>query len=177
MTTVIAAVDVGATAKLSFQVILDAGLHAGTIDDTAVFSYDDGTGAIITGATNTVTFTVPPLYGVELIGDVVDSVPQSAMVVFTNVVTNTGNTEDHFNIQLQNVSFPTGTTFTLYSANSVTPLATHAGLPCAGVMPSGRLSADSSQGSAPGRCLRRRALCGNKEGHLAYRSERERGRG
>ena len=49
VTTVIAAVDVGATAKLSFQVILDAGLHAGTIDDTAELSYDDGTGTIITG--------------------------------------------------------------------------------------------------------------------------------
>ena len=41
------------------------------------------------------------------------------MVVFTNVVTNTGNTEDHFTIQLQNVSFPSGTArFTLYVNNT-----------------------------------------------------------
>lgn len=48
----------------------------------------------------------------------VDSVPSGAEVVFTHIVTNTGNGDDVFNLEVANTNFPSGTIFTFWDATN-----------------------------------------------------------
>ncbi|MFK7995076.1 MAG: beta strand repeat-containing protein [Granulosicoccus sp.] len=47
----------------------------------------------------------------------VDEVAAGAEVIFTNVITNTGNTDDIFELTVDSGNFPSGTTFTLFDAS------------------------------------------------------------
>jgi trimeric autotransporter adhesin len=135
----------GVSGTVTFQVNVPANTPAGQLNNTATYSYNDGTGTIITGqTTNTVAFSVLRRAGVTLddvpstangvaptlvadsnpIADIVGvaSAPQGATVQFDNVVHNNGNTPDSFDISFVSNSFPAGTTFQLFRSDGVTPL-------------------------------------------------------
>ena len=123
VTAVIARVQPGQSGTLTFQVTIDANAPAGVINNTVTYLYDPGTGTPtpeITG--NTVQFTVIATTGVTLTGQTINSAAQGSVVAFTNVVRNTGNMTDTFDITVANVSFPIGTTFTLHQSDGNTPL-------------------------------------------------------
>lgn len=123
VTAVISRVQPGESRTLTFNVNIQAGWAAGIISNTANFSYDPGTGTpTTTYPTNTVNFRVTPATGVTITGQTIASATQGATVSFTNVVTNTANATDSFDITYSNVSFPVGTTFQLFKSDGVTPL-------------------------------------------------------
>jgi uncharacterized repeat protein (TIGR01451 family) len=122
ITVVIANVPAGGTGTVSFQVNVDSGLNVGTISNTVPYSYNNGA-AVVNGNSNTVTFTVTQTAGVTFTGPVaVAAAEQGATVTFDNLLTNTGNGPDTFNITVGTSTFPTGTTFVLYQGDDKTPL-------------------------------------------------------
>ncbi len=108
--------------SISFQVSIDSNAMSGDIYNRATYEYNDGTGAIIAGSTNTTDFYVDPTVAVAIIGQTLPSSSQGATVTFTNVVTNNGNSIDTFDITLSNNVFPIGSTIVLYRSDGVTPL-------------------------------------------------------
>ena len=119
---VLAQVTAGQSGTVTFKVNINAGQAAGVLNNTATDSYNDGSGTTVTGSTNTVPFSVTQGASVTMTGSTVASATPGATVSFTNTVTNTGNGTDTFDIALGSNSFPTGTTFTLYKSDGVTPL-------------------------------------------------------
>lgn len=119
----LAQVTAGQSGTLSFQVNVVAGTAAGVQNNTATTSYNNGAGATVTGTSNTVPFTVLQAAALTFTGQTVagPAAPGST-VSFTNVVTNTGNGTDSFNITLSAGNFPPGTTFQLFKSDGVTPL-------------------------------------------------------
>jgi trimeric autotransporter adhesin len=115
-------VTAGQSGTVSFQVNVAAAAAAGALNNTASYSYNNGTGTV-SGSTNTVPFTVKQTGGVTFTGQTVagPAAPGSA-VSFTDVVTNTGNGSDTFNITLGANTFPAGTTFQLFKSDGATPL-------------------------------------------------------
>ena len=123
VTAVISRVLPGQSGTLTFQVNIPASTAAGVIANTATFIYDPGTGTPVGPFnSNTADFTVNQGAAVTLTGQTIASAPQGATVVFTNVVLNTGNGVDTFDITMANASFPAGTTFNLFQSDSNTPL-------------------------------------------------------
>ena len=123
-TATINQVAAGASGTVSFQVNVAAGTAAGTLTNTATFSYKDGGGNTINGTTNSVGFKVNQTAGVTFVGQTVPGpVAPGSTVSFTNLVTNTGNGWDTFNITIGANAFPPGTTFQLYKSDGTTPLA------------------------------------------------------
>lgn len=140
VTAVINQVIPGETRTLTFQVNVNSGLSTGPINNTAQYSYNDGTTAVGPFSTNTVPFTVASTSAVSisdsgvaptdddgLTNDIVteNSAPQGSTVSFANVVTNAGNSTDTFNITFSNPGtnpFPSGTTFQLFKSDGVSPL-------------------------------------------------------
>ncbi len=123
VTAVIAQVIPGESRTLTFQVNITAGQASGAVNNTAAFSYDPGTGtAVGPFNTNTTSFNVTQGTGVTITGSTVGTATQGATVSFSNVVTNTGNGADSFDISIANTSFPAGTTFQLFKSDGATPL-------------------------------------------------------
>lgn len=123
VTAVIARAQPGESRTLTFQVNIAAAQPTGPINNTGGYSYDPGTGSTVGPfSTNTFTFNVTQGAGVSITGDTVPSAPQGSTVTFTNVVTNTGNGSDSFDITVANTSFPAGTSFQLFKSDGVTPL-------------------------------------------------------
>ena len=123
VTAVISRVQPGESRTLTFQVNVPAGQGAGVISNTANYTYDPGTGTLVGPyPTNTTTFTVTQGAAVTITGATIPTAVQGATVSFTNVVTNTGNGPDSFDMTLSNTSFPPGTTFQLFKSDGVTPL-------------------------------------------------------
>ena len=123
VTAVISRVQPGQSGTVTFEVRINPAASAGVINNTVTYLYDPGTGtptAEITG--NTVPFTVTTSTGVTMTGQTIPTASQGSLVSFTNVVRNTGNTPDTFDITVANVSFPVGTTFTLYQSDGNTPM-------------------------------------------------------
>lgn len=119
---ILAQVTPGQSGTITFQVNVAAGTAPGTINNTASDSYNDGSGSTINGNSNTVAFTVTQAANVALTGATVASATPGQLVSFTNVVTNTGNGTDTFDITFGTSTFPVGTTFTLYKSDGATPL-------------------------------------------------------
>lgn len=123
MTAVVAQVVPGETRTLTFQVNIAAAQATGAINNTGSFTYDPGTGTPVGPFnTNTASFSVTASAGVTIAGATVPSAAQGTTVSFSNVVTNTGNGTDSFDITVANTSFPAGTTFQLFKSDGVTPL-------------------------------------------------------
>ncbi len=145
VTATIASVAPGVTGRVTFQVNVDSGVAPGTIANTASLSYDDDGNAGTpnrTGTSNTVIFTVVQNAGVTFTGATVASVPQGGVVSFSNVLTNTGNGTDTFDITLNTgaSTFPAGSSYKLYQSDGETPLldSTNNGIPDTGpVAPGG----------------------------------------
>lgn len=137
LTAVLNQIESGESGTLTFQITVDAGATAGVINNTAQVAYDDGSGSAIgPDPSNTVPFTVDPTRAVNAsdngsttdddgsMDDIVTetSAPQGGSANFDNVIANTGNATDTFNIPLSGNTFPAGTTFQLYQSDTATPL-------------------------------------------------------
>jgi uncharacterized repeat protein (TIGR01451 family) len=126
VTATISNIAPGQSGTISFQVKVAAGTAAGTINNTANESYNDGSGNTVTGTSNTVPFTVTKVGGVTLTAPAAVASPTypANTVTFANVVTNTGDSTDTFNITLAAgaTAYPAGTTFQLLKSDGVTPL-------------------------------------------------------
>src|SRR3954463_15199596 len=123
VTAVIARVLPGQSGTLTFQITIPANTPAGVLLNAATYLYDPGTGtAVGPFNSNTADFTVTQGASVTMTGQTVASAPQGGTVIFTNVVRNTGNGVDTFDITIVNSSFPAGTTFNLFQSDGNTPL-------------------------------------------------------
>jgi uncharacterized repeat protein (TIGR01451 family) len=111
----------GQSGTVTFQVNVASSAAPGVINNTATDAYNDGA-TTVTGSSNTVPFTVTQAASVTLTGATVASATPGAIVSFTNVVKNTGNGTDTFDVTFGSNSFPPGTSFTLYKSDGVTPL-------------------------------------------------------
>jgi len=137
VTAIVDQVGAGVSGQLTFQVNIAAGTAPGVLANTATDSYNDGSGTTVNGSSNTYNFTVRQSASVTISDtgvaandndgtingiDTINSAAQGATVTFTDVVTNTGNGTDSFNITIPSNTFPAGTVFTLYKSDGVTPL-------------------------------------------------------
>lgn len=144
ITATIDTLSANTTQSISFGVTIAADAPAGDVDNTATISYNDGDGGQPeNGESNTVS------YNVEQTGNpdaddqnpdgsststtdedgisrndeiVVENAPQGGDVPFDVVVTNNGNGDDVFNVEVPQGTFPPGTVFTIYKADGKTPL-------------------------------------------------------
>jgi uncharacterized repeat protein (TIGR01451 family) len=119
----LAKVAAGQSGYITFDVTVGGGTAPGTLNNTATTSYNNGV-ATVTGFSNTVPFTVTQTANVSLTGATLPGpAAPGTTVSFTNVVTNTGNGTDTFNITFAATNtFPAGTTFQLYKSDGNTPL-------------------------------------------------------
>jgi len=141
-TATLAQVTAGQSGTVSFQVNVAAATAAGTLNNTATYSYNNGGGTTVNGTSNTVGFTVRAANGVTYTGvTVAGPAAPGSVVAFTNTVTNTGNATDTFNIVVGTSTFPSGTTFQLFKSDGVTPLTSTNG---DGVPDTGPLAAGAS---------------------------------
>lgn len=110
---------------VSFDVQIDSGLKVGTvIANTGRYTfYDVGDRYALDNRTNTVTYTVSGRIDFTLDGDRLATVQPGATATFTNVLTNLGDLPDTYDITLTGSTFPAGTTYALFKADGVTPLA------------------------------------------------------
>ena len=123
VTAIISSVPAGQSGTVSFTVNLPAADAAGPINNTATYAYNDGAAAIPAVNTNTFTFTVNKVISLTMPSPAaVASATQGSTVPFTNVLTNTSNTADSFDITVSAGTYPAGTTFNLFQADGVTPL-------------------------------------------------------
>lgn len=141
-TAVIASLAPGASGTLTFQVNVNSGLAPGALAATALtgsYAYNDGASPVSSTNTNTVQYTVAQTTGLTFTGATVATAPQGASAAFTDVVTNTGNGSDSFDITIGTSTFPAGTTFQLFQADGLTPLqdANGNGIPDTGPMAPG----------------------------------------
>ncbi|MCK5727190.1 MAG: DUF11 domain-containing protein [Thiotrichaceae bacterium] len=143
VTLVIASVPADGSGTLTFEVSIDSDLSLGTLYNTASYEYTSST-LIPSVPTNSVPFDVVPSLGVKMngsnleahIGDqdnqgglldafIVNSATAGEVIFFDNIVHNTGNSADIFDITINaGVAnpFPNGTTFSLYKKDGRTPL-------------------------------------------------------
>ncbi|MCK5901611.1 MAG: DUF11 domain-containing protein [Cocleimonas sp.] len=141
VTAVIDNIPAGTTGKISFEVMIDASLPVSTLKNIAEFSYHNGSGSIPVAKTNQVPFDIMPqpnvvangansnIDGVDNKGGttdafIVDVATRGETVVFNNMIHNTGNSNDVFDMTVDaaNTTFPVGTVFQLFQADGFTPL-------------------------------------------------------
>lgn len=128
ITAIIAAVQPGQSGTLRFQVNVDSGLAPGFLDNSATFDYNNGVETVSPQSTNTARYEVLSTAGVlwdeadPSASQTVASANQGGVVSFTNVVKNTGNGSDTFDVTLTGSTFPVGTTFALFQADGVSPM-------------------------------------------------------
>ena len=128
VTASIARVQPGQSGTVTFQVTIPASTAAGLIQNTATFTYDPGTGAPVGPFnSNTADFNVTQTAALTLTGQTIADAPQGGAVYFTNVVRNTGNGTDTFDITMSLGTFPGGTTFNLFQSDGNTPMVDSSG--------------------------------------------------
>ena len=138
----IAEVAAGASGEVTFAVNIDSGLNASNLLNIAEFSYNNGTSNIPASQTNQVPFEVIQQLGVVANGStslnnsdadnlggtkdafIVATASKGATVSFDNIIRNTGNADDTFDITIDEASstYPTGTVFQLFQSDGFTPL-------------------------------------------------------
>lgn len=87
--------------------------NARIIPNTANYSYHDGSESVAAKDTNTVTYEVLQYAGITFTGQELGVVEQGALFKFENIITNTGNGTDTFDVSLVQDEFPAGTEFFL----------------------------------------------------------------
>lgn len=122
VTATLAQVVAGQSGTISFGVTVAAAAAPGVINNTAGVSYSDGSSAPVTGSSNTVPLTVTQTASVTIGNSTVANANPGSTVSFTNLLSNTGNGTDTFNISLSPGTFPAGTSFVLYKSDGATPL-------------------------------------------------------
>ena len=136
VTAIIGNVVSGVSGTISFSVMLDPGLGASTLTNIGEFSYNNGSGEISDQNTNPVPVEILSQPGVVANGSTTSNVDGTdepvtqttaslgSTVAFDNVIWNTGNDTDLFDISIDEAAttFPAGTTFALYKSDGFTPL-------------------------------------------------------
>jgi uncharacterized repeat protein (TIGR01451 family) len=137
ITAIVNQVASGVSGQLTFQVNIAAGTAPGILANTATDSFNDGSGTTVNGSSNTYNFAVRQSAAVTISDtgvaandndgtvngiDTINAAAQGATVTFTDVVTNTGNGTDSFDITIPSNTFPAGTVFSFYKSDGVTPL-------------------------------------------------------
>lgn len=137
VTAIVDQIAAGVSGQLTFSVNIAAGTAPGVLSNTATLSFNDGSGATVNGTSNTFNFIVRQSASVTIsdtgvaandndatvnVIDTINAASQGSIVTFTDVVTNTGNGTDSFDITIPSNTFPAGTVFTLYKSDGVTPL-------------------------------------------------------
>ena len=132
----VATVASGESGTISFSVELDAGAPVSTLVNTANFEYNNGNEVVPTQNTNSVPVDIIPQPGVVANGSTISDVdgtdeavvqPTAAIgstVAFDNVIWNTGNSTDSYDISIDTAgaTYPPGTTFSLFKSDGFTPL-------------------------------------------------------
>jgi trimeric autotransporter adhesin len=130
VTATIATVAAGTSGTVSFQISIGAALAPTTAanqtltTNTASFSSTQQTTAT---NTNSVVYRVLQTASLTAAGQTVASAAQGATLSFSNIITNSGNGTDSFDITYPAVgsagnTFPTGTTFALFQSDGATSL-------------------------------------------------------
>jgi len=122
VTATIARVAPGASGTLTFQVDVNSGLPPQTINNVASFAYNDGVANVGPFPTNLAPFTIDAAASLTFVGQTVAAATQGATIAYANVLTNTGNATDTYDITVGATTFPAGTTYVLFQADGVTPL-------------------------------------------------------
>ncbi|HEV2987682.1 MAG TPA: hypothetical protein VG759_04525 [Candidatus Angelobacter sp.] len=137
ITAIVDQVAPGVSGQITFQVNIASGVAPGVLVNTATLSYNDGSGTTVNGTSNNYNFTVRQSASVTISDtgvaandndgtingiDTINAAAQGSTVTFTDIVTNTGNGTDSFDITIPSNTFPAGTVFTLYKSDGVTPL-------------------------------------------------------
>lgn len=122
VTAIVAQVPPGQSGSVTFDVMVNPNLAPQTIGNTARFAYNDGAADVGPYFTNTAPFDVDQSQSVTFLGQTVASALQGGTVSFTNVLTNTGNGTDVFDISVAGSSFPAGSIVQLFQSDGVTPL-------------------------------------------------------
>ena len=140
VTAVISSVPAQTSGSVSFQINVNTGISPQIINNQAAFTYNDGA-TNQTGNSNTVPFTVTTSAGVTLGDFTVATANQGAAVRFNDLLTNTGNASDIFDITLDNATntVPAGTTFKFFKPDGATPLVdtNNNGIPDTGAIDAG----------------------------------------
>lgn len=119
----LAQVPAGQSGTISFQVTVAPSAAAGPVYNQSNVQYSDGGGHTPSTTANVPAFTVTQVATVTVTPPAaVATAPAGSTVVFSNVVTNTGNGTDTFNMTTASSSFPAGTTFLLVKADGASPL-------------------------------------------------------
>ena len=122
VTAIVSAVPPGQAGSITFDVNVNAALSPQVILNAGRFAYNDGVANVGPFFTNVAPFTVDQSASVTFTGATVASALQGATVSFTNVLTNTGNGADVFDISTSGSSFPAGSIVQLFQSDGVTPL-------------------------------------------------------
>ncbi|KAF0174489.1 MAG: hypothetical protein FD161_3552 [Limisphaerales bacterium] len=122
VTAVIASVAPGQSGTLTFQVNVNSGVAPGPINNRVSYSYNDGANPVGPFDSNPAVFTVQQTASVTLSGSTVASASQGGTVTFTNLLTNTGNGTDTFDITVDSSSFPAGSTVAILQPDANTPM-------------------------------------------------------
>src|SRR5947209_8218536 len=137
ITGIVDQVGPGVSGQITFQVNIASGVAPGVLTNTATLSYNDGSGTTVNGTSNSFNFTVRQSASVTISDtgvaandndatingiDTINSAAQGSVVTVTDILTNTGNGTDSFDITVPSNTFPAGTVFTLYKSDGVTPL-------------------------------------------------------
>ena len=122
VTATIARVAPGASGTLTFQVGVNSGLAPQTINNVAQFAYNDGVSNVGPFPTNLAPFVVDAAASLTFTGQLVPAATQGATIAFSNLLTNTGNSSDVFDITVGASTFPPGTSYSLFQSDGVTPL-------------------------------------------------------
>lgn len=126
----------GDVSELSFQVSIDADLPSGELFNQAEQEFNSNGSTSTRGFSNTVGFSVLPSAGVVANGSITSNIDgsnepvnvlsgaQGGVVLFENIIWNTGNKSDTFNIELQRATatLPAGSHVQLLRADAATPL-------------------------------------------------------
>ena len=123
----------GDSGAISFQVSIDTGVASGNLVNVAEYGYLDGSGAGIGPVnTNPAVYTVTPTTGVVMddngsatdqvnpgndVVEITTPVSQGSVVNFENVLTNTGNGSDTFDVEVVSNTFPAGSNFQLFQSD------------------------------------------------------------
>lgn len=119
VTANIGSIAPGASGTVTFDVNVNAGLAAQTINNSARFAYFDGGANAGPFYTNIAPFAVNLSVAFTFTGQTVASALQGSQVSFANTLVNTGNGTDTYDITYAMGSFPAGSTPTLYQSNGI----------------------------------------------------------
>jgi uncharacterized repeat protein (TIGR01451 family) len=119
----------GQSGAFSFRVTVNAAAQVGNITNTAVMHFNDGS-AVTSQTSNTTSSSVNliPLVTIRDTDATLDDVQPVASanagstISFLDRVVNTSNGADRYNITVGGSTYPTGTTFSFFGADGITPL-------------------------------------------------------